>query len=136
MHALPGRRRPPSYTVDAWEISQPGGGEELESPYLQGGDLAVRDWAHDALALALPAQILCVPDCAGLCPECGVRLDDAGPDHATSRARSALGQAVGDPVRRMSRSARGLVRTHPIARGTLSSLFLLKPLKASRLSGR
>ena len=41
----------------------------------------MRDWAHDALALALPAQILCVPGCAGLCPECGVRLDDAGPGH-------------------------------------------------------
>ena len=71
----------PSYRVDVWEIVQPGGGEELESPYLQDGDLAVRDWAHDALALALPAQILCVPDCAGLCPECGVRLEDAGAEH-------------------------------------------------------
>ena len=71
----------PSYRVDVWEIVQPGGGEELESPYLEDGDLAVRDWAHDALALALPAQILCTSDCAGLCPECGVRLEDAGPEH-------------------------------------------------------
>ncbi|HET9103751.1 MAG TPA: DUF177 domain-containing protein [Solirubrobacteraceae bacterium] len=91
----------PSYTVDAWEISQPGGGDELESPYLQGGDLAVRDWAHDALALTLPAQILCRPDCAGLCPQCGVRLDDADPEHGHEPAPdprwSKLSQIRFDP---------------------------------------
>jgi uncharacterized protein len=33
--------------------------------------------AHDALALALPQQLLCRADCAGLCPVCGVSLNDA-----------------------------------------------------------
>jgi DUF177 domain-containing protein len=72
----------PEFSIDAREISQPGAGEELESPYVdEGGVLDLRGWAHDALALALPAQILCRPDCAGLCPVCGINLNEAGPDH-------------------------------------------------------
>jgi uncharacterized protein len=72
----------PEFSIDAREISQPGGGDELESPYVDdGGVLDLRGWAHDALALALPAQILCRPDCAGLCAVCGVDLNGAGPDH-------------------------------------------------------
>jgi uncharacterized protein len=35
----------------------------------------------DAFGLALPFAPVCSPDCAGLCPTCGVRLADAGPDH-------------------------------------------------------
>lgn len=35
----------------------------------------------DAIGLELPLQPLCTPDCAGLCPECGVRMAIAGPDH-------------------------------------------------------
>src|SRR4051812_34057929 len=71
----------PSFEVDAREVSQPGGGEELQSPYvLEDGDLAVGAWARDALVLALPAQITCRPDCAGLCPQCGANLNE-DPDH-------------------------------------------------------
>ncbi|HEV3054330.1 MAG TPA: DUF177 domain-containing protein, partial [Solirubrobacteraceae bacterium] len=62
-------------------VSQPGAGEELESPYVDGGVLELGAWARDALALALPAQMLCRPDCPGLCPVCGVSLNEAGPDH-------------------------------------------------------
>ena len=71
----------PVTEVDAREVDQPGGGDELSSPYVQGGDLEVRAWARDALALALPSQILCREDCAGLCPICGADLNAAGPDH-------------------------------------------------------
>ena len=71
--------------VDAREIDQPGGGDELQSPYLDGAELEVRAWAHDALALALPAQIVCRDDCRGLCPVCGENLNQAGPDHAHER---------------------------------------------------
>jgi DUF177 domain-containing protein len=35
----------------------------------------------DAVGLALPFSPVCRPDCAGLCPECGVALDSAGPEH-------------------------------------------------------
>jgi uncharacterized protein len=76
----------PGFEIEAREISQPGAGEELESPYVEQGVLDLRSWAHDALALALPAQILCRPDCAGLCPVCGVDLNDAGPEHQHERS--------------------------------------------------
>ena len=36
---------------------------------------------HDALLLAMPQAPLCEPDCLGLCPECGGRRADLGPDH-------------------------------------------------------
>ena len=65
--------------VDAREVDQPGAGDELESPYVEAEQLRVGDWAHDALALALPAQLLCRADCAGLCPVCGESLNDAEP---------------------------------------------------------
>ena len=66
--------------VDAREVDQPGtGDEELRSPYIDGDELRLDSWAHDALALALPFQLLCRPDCRGLCPVCGVSLNDADP---------------------------------------------------------
>jgi uncharacterized protein len=71
----------PTFEVDAREVSQPGEGEELESPYIEHGTLDLHAWARDALALALPATLLCRPDCAGLCPVCGTDLNVAGPGH-------------------------------------------------------
>jgi uncharacterized protein len=71
----------PTFSVDVREVSQPGEGEELESPYVTDGMLDLGAWARDALALALPASILCRPDCAGLCAICGANLNEAGPDH-------------------------------------------------------
>jgi uncharacterized protein len=70
--------------VDAREIDQPGGGEELSSPYFEEGLLDMRAWARDALALALPTQIVCSEDCAGLCSVCGENLNRS-PDHAHER---------------------------------------------------
>ncbi len=67
--------------VDAREVDQPGGGDELDSPYLEEGQLALKAWARDALALALPAQIVCREDCKGLCAVCGENLNEAGPEH-------------------------------------------------------
>lgn len=37
---------------------------------------------RDALVLDLPLSPVCRPDCAGLCVECGARLDEVGPDHS------------------------------------------------------
>jgi uncharacterized protein len=71
----------PPFVVDSREISQPGGGDELDSPYVQDGTLALGDWARDALVLMVPATLLCRPDCAGLCVICGTDLNTAGPDH-------------------------------------------------------
>ena len=104
----------PLFIVDAREVSQPNevrahrqahdvrvhGGEsagraharqqeesddELVSPYVEEGALDLHAWARDALALALPANLLCREDCAGLCPVCGDNLNEAGPDHHHDR---------------------------------------------------
>ncbi len=72
----------PMVDVDAREVDQPGGGEELRSPYLAGDELDVHAWARDALALAMPTQIVCRDECLGLCPVCVEKLNQAGPDHA------------------------------------------------------
>jgi uncharacterized protein len=79
-------RAAPVIGVDAREVDQPGGGDELSSPYLHDEQLDLSGWAHDAFALALPDQLLCRPDCAGLCPECGTDLNAAGPEHQHERA--------------------------------------------------
>jgi uncharacterized protein len=71
--------------VDAREIDQPGSGEELRSPYLEGDDLDVRGWARDALALALPVRIVCSEECLGLCAVCGQNLNRAGLEHEHER---------------------------------------------------
>jgi uncharacterized protein len=83
MRCLEDARR--ELSVDAREVDQPGGGEELSSPYLDGEELDVKAWARDALALALPTQIVCREDCLGLCAICGENLNQAGPDHAHER---------------------------------------------------
>ncbi|MEJ7714595.1 MAG: DUF177 domain-containing protein [Thermoleophilaceae bacterium] len=75
------RRPTRSIGVDAREVDQPGGGDELASPYLREQELDVRAWTRDALALALPTQIVCREDCAGLCPQCGENLN-RHPGHA------------------------------------------------------
>ena len=71
----------PTFSVDSREINALGGGEEMTSPYVQGDDLNLHDWARDALALARPAQIVCRDECAGLCPECGKDLNTEPHEH-------------------------------------------------------
>jgi uncharacterized protein len=67
--------------VEAREIDQrETDDEELRSPYVEHDRLDLGRWAHDAAVLALPTQILCRTDCAGLCPVCGEPLNDAEPD--------------------------------------------------------
>jgi uncharacterized protein len=66
--------------VDAREVDRSDtDDEELRSPYVAEDELDLGRWAHDAAVLALPAQILCRSDCAGLCPVCGESLNDADP---------------------------------------------------------
>ncbi len=67
--------------VDAREVDQPSEAAELRSPYVEDDVVKLSDWARDALALALPTQILCSEDCAGLCTICGANLNQE-PDHA------------------------------------------------------
>jgi len=66
--------------IDAREVDSQGTeDEELRSPYVEDDKLDLGRWAHDAAVLAIPTQVLCRPECAGLCPVCGESLNDADP---------------------------------------------------------
>ncbi len=60
--------------------------EELRSPYVHDDRLDLSAWARDALALSLPDQILCRPECAGLCPVCGKDLNVEPHEHEEQHA--------------------------------------------------
>jgi uncharacterized protein len=75
----------PTFSVEAREVHQPGGGEELTTPYVEDEILALEAWARDALALVLPEAIMCREDCAGLCAVCGENLNTAEPGHHHDR---------------------------------------------------
>ena len=63
------------------------GEDDLTSEYLEEDQLDVARWAHDTLVLEVPDRILCRPDCAGLCPHCGARLED-GDGHACAEPQT------------------------------------------------
>lgn len=56
--------------------------EEDEVLRVDGELIDVEPVVRDAVVLALPWTPLCRPDCAGLCPTCGRRLDDLPAGHA------------------------------------------------------
>ena len=56
-------------------------GDSLRSDYVVDDELHVGTWSRDAIALAIPEQILCRSDCAGLCPTCGKDLNDEPHEH-------------------------------------------------------
>lgn len=58
-----------------YQDSQPVPGDDLSTVYVEDDILELSQWAHDEIALALPEQILCKPDCAGICPACGKDLN-------------------------------------------------------------
>ena len=70
--------------VAARELHDPSGdpADELRSDYVADDTLDVGAWARDAVALSLPEQILCRPECAGLCPVCGEDLNVEPHEHA------------------------------------------------------
>jgi uncharacterized protein len=71
----------PEVEVDAREVDRPGGGDELESPYVREERLDLGAWARDAFVLSAPAQVLCREDCRGLCAVCAANLNEAPADH-------------------------------------------------------
>jgi uncharacterized protein len=73
--------------VDAreYQATNPEGSDELVTPYLIDDTLALDAWARDAIALELPEQILCRPDCKGLCPMCGKDLNVEPHEHEEER---------------------------------------------------
>ena len=61
-------------TTEADEIGRVGGSGQPDTVDLQQPVI-------DAIGLALPLSPLCRSDCVGLCPQCGVPLATAEPDH-------------------------------------------------------
>ena len=74
-----------SISAREYQASSADAAEELRSPYVEDDRLDVSAWARDALALAVPDQILCRPDCAGLCPVCGKDLNAEPHEHVEDR---------------------------------------------------
>jgi DUF177 domain-containing protein len=64
-----------------YQAADPAAGDELRTEYVVDDRLELSTWARDAIAEELPEQILCRPDCPGLCAVCGERLVDAPHDH-------------------------------------------------------
>jgi len=62
--------------------------DELRTPYLDEDRLDLSGWGRDAVVLALPEQILCRADCAGLCPVCGKDLNAEPHTHDEERTDS------------------------------------------------
>jgi uncharacterized protein len=69
--------------------------DELRSDYVTDDHLDVGAWARDAIALEFPEQILCRPDCAGLCPVCGKDLNVEPHEH-TDREPDPRWAALGE----------------------------------------
>jgi DUF177 domain-containing protein len=88
--------------VDAREYqdADPGASEELRSEYVADDQLELSAWARDTVALALPDQILCRPDCAGLCPICGkdLNVEPHGHDEETGDPRWAALESLRDQL--------------------------------------
>lgn len=74
------------FAIEVREVDQPGADdEELDSPYVEDEVVDLEAWTRDALALAVPSQLLCRRECAGLCAVCGVNLNEQ-PGHAHEAA--------------------------------------------------
>lgn len=61
---------------------EPGPDPDEPESLLVGDLLDLEPALRDAVVLALPLTPLCRQDCAGLCAECGERLDELPGDHA------------------------------------------------------
>ncbi|HEX4324802.1 MAG TPA: DUF177 domain-containing protein [Gaiellaceae bacterium] len=75
---------PLSLRLREYQATKPEGDED-RTEYLDDNRLDLSAWARDAIALALPDQILCRDDCAGLCPVCGKDLNAEPHEHVEER---------------------------------------------------
>jgi uncharacterized protein len=67
-----------------YEATKPDSDDE-RTEYLEDDRLDLSALARDGIALALPDQILCRDDCAGLCPVCGKDLNAEPHEHVEER---------------------------------------------------
>ena len=80
--------------------------EDLDSQYVEEGTLDLATWARDAIAEAVPATLLCRPDCAGLCPHCGTNLNEGSCD-CEEDASDPRWEALREVAERLRREAGG-----------------------------
>lgn len=87
MRCLAPARLDVSVAADEYEADDAKAPDDLRTEYIEDGLLAVSTWARDQIGISLPEQILCRPDCRGLCAVCGKDLnvdphehDDVGGD--------------------------------------------------------
>ena len=72
--------------------------DEDEVARIEGDHIDLEPVVRDAVVLSFPLTPLCRPDCAGLCSQCGERLDDLpeGHSHAPIDSRwAALAERLG-----------------------------------------
>ena len=67
--------------------SEIGDDDEEDEAYVRAYVVDIERWVRDLIADALPVQLLCREDCAGLCPVCGADLN-ADPAHSHGEAAS------------------------------------------------
>ncbi|MDY6055659.1 YceD family protein [Micrococcus sp.] len=74
-------------TVDLQELylTDPSVEDDGEQPLVERETVDLEPMFRDAVVPALPFRPLCRPDCQGLCPDCGIRLEDAPAGHAHER---------------------------------------------------
>jgi len=80
--------------------SEAGYDDDEEVSLVQGDLIDLEPVLRDDVVLDLPFQPLCTPDCSGMCPTCGVRLDDHPGHHHdadTDPRWSALGALAPAP---------------------------------------
>jgi uncharacterized protein len=75
--------------------------DELEVRQMDGDEIDLDGPIRDAIILNLPLNPLCKPDCKGLCPECGEKIENLPLDHAHEKI-DARWAALGDLAERLS----------------------------------
>lgn len=81
--------------VEAQElVAYPADDLDADTFVLDGDLLDLEPLLRDAIGLALPASIVCRPDCPGLCPQCGARLAE-DPEHSHDDAVDPRWAALG-----------------------------------------
>ena len=60
-------------------------GDDEELPQVHAETVNLEPAVIDAVVTSLPLRPLCDPECPGLCPDCGIRLDEAEPGHRHER---------------------------------------------------
>ena len=49
---------------------------DVEQEFYEGDQIDLSSPARDLILLSLPQIVLCQKDCAGLCPDCGIKLNE------------------------------------------------------------